>query len=358
MSDELQTVETTALQAITEGEINQQIATAHKWPRSLAKFNERCKNMIGQDEETAASCIYSRPVGFENGKQKFAEGMSVRMSEIVGAGYGNLRVGAIIIEQTERYVKGRGYAHDLESNFASTSEVIESTVGKNGKPYSERMRIVIAKVVIAKCRRDATFQVVPRALCKALEDLARRVAIGDATTLDKRRTILMDWIGKIGIDQVRVFNALGVNGVEDVGAREMLTLTGLKTAIKENDITADEAFPVNTGKPDVQMPTTKAPTQKQAPAANTTPLETPGTQEKAPEKTPKKGVTLLAQATFAAEVEKIIPRLEGKGIKTVQIQAALIKGGFSADITKAKSSQYIPILDELYGLMGEMYGEA
>lgn len=200
--------------------------------------------MATLDEETAASCIYSRPVGKENGKQKFAEGMSIRMAEIVGASYGNLRVGAMLIEQTDRYVKARGFAHDLESNFASTSEVIESTVKRDGTPYDERMRIVIAKAALAKARRDATFQVVPKALCKPVEAEARKVAIGDASTMSARRSAVMSWIGKLGIDTVRVFAAIGVKGEEDIGLDELTTLTGIKTAIKDGEVTVDEAFPL------------------------------------------------------------------------------------------------------------------
>jgi hypothetical protein len=134
-------------------------------------------------------------------------------------------------------------AHDLESNFAASSEVLESTVDRNGKPYSERMRVVVAKAALSKARRDATFQVVPAALCKTLEEEARKTAIGTAATLGKRRTILVDWLNKIGIDQSRVWASLGINGIDDVGLPELETLTGIKTALKDGDITNDEAFP-------------------------------------------------------------------------------------------------------------------
>lgn len=236
-----------ALTAITKGEVDIQIATAHKFPRSLATFNRRAMEMVSMDEDTAASCLYSRPVGKDprTGQQKYAEGLSVRMAEIVGTCYGNLRVGAMILEQSERQVRARGYAHDLETNFASTSEVVEATVKRDGTPYDERMRVVIAKAALAKARRDAIFQVVPRALCKKLEETAREVAVGDASTLDKRRAAVMDWVNKLGVPPERVFGALSIAGVEDIGVKELETLTGLKTAIKDGDISVDEAFPAS-----------------------------------------------------------------------------------------------------------------
>ncbi len=233
-----------ALAQITKGEIDQQIATAHQYPRSIAKFQKRALEMVTLDEETASSCLYSRPVGKgPDGKQKFADGMSIRMAEVVGSCYGNLRVGAMLVEMTPRYVKARGFAHDLETNFASTSEVVESTVDRNNRPFSERMRVVVAKAALSKARRDATFSVVPRALCKRLEADARKTAVGDATTLAKRRDTVMKWVASLGIEAARVFAALNVGGEADIGLDELTTLTGIKTAIKDGDTTIDEAFP-------------------------------------------------------------------------------------------------------------------
>jgi hypothetical protein len=243
---EIEIVRGDALNQITRAEIDMQIATAHQFPRSMEKFKKRAMEMVSMDEETAASCIYRRPVGKDqDGRQKFAEGLSVRTAEIVGASYGNLRVGAMIIEQSEFQVKARGYAHDLESNFASTSEVIESTLKKDGRPYDARMRIVIAKACLAKARRDVTFQVVPKALCKFIEDTARKVAVGDEKTLSKRRDLAMQWINLKGIDVKRVFAALGIQGESDIGLEQLEMLTGIRTAIKDGDVTLDEAFPEN-----------------------------------------------------------------------------------------------------------------
>jgi len=244
-------VNTSALERIEHATIDVQIATAHQYPRSMTLFKKRAMEMVTLDEETAQSCIYRRPVGKDrSGNPEYAEGKSIRMAEIVGACYGNLRVGSILVEQTERYVKARGMAHDLESNFAASSEVVESTVTKDGFPFSERMRLVVAKATLAKARRDATFQVVPGALCKAMEEAARTTAIGTTATLGKRRTLLLDWINKVGIEQERVWKCLGIKGIDDVGMKEMETLTGIKTAIKDGDTTVDEAFP----RPAVTMP--------------------------------------------------------------------------------------------------------
>jgi len=239
----LEVLPPSAVESQTRAEIDIQIATAHRYPRSMAGFKARALDMATLDEETAASCIYSRPVGKKNGRPEYAEGLSIRMAEIVGAAYGNLRVGATMIEQTDRFVRARGFAHDLESNFAATSEVVESTVKRDGTPYDERMRVVVAKAALSKALRDATFKVVPRAMCKPIADEARKVAVGDAKTMDARRSAVMQWIGKLGLEPERVFSALGVEGEEDIGQEELKVLVGLRTAIKDGDVSVDEAFP-------------------------------------------------------------------------------------------------------------------
>ena len=155
---EIVTPTANALEVQERASIDIQIATAHKFPRSLASFTQKATAYATVDDETAESCIYRRPVGKDkNGNQTFAEGMSVRMAEIVAACFGNLRVACRIVERTPRHVVAQGVAHDLETNYLATSEVIESTINKYGKPYDERMQIVVAKAALAKARRDAIF---------------------------------------------------------------------------------------------------------------------------------------------------------------------------------------------------------
>lgn len=248
---EVAVVGSEALLAIERANVDMMIATAKKYPRSLTTFKERAVMIATLDEETAESCIYRRPVGKDakTGEQTFAEGMSVRTAEIVGACYGNLRVGSRIVEQTERYVKAQGVALDMETNFYATSEVIESTVKRPrsgqrvGDPYDERMRLVIAKSALAKARRDATFMVVPKALAKPIEKAVRALLYGTDKSISQRRDMAAAWIKKLGIDERRIYAALGVGGADDLLVKHLETLTGLRTALHDGDTTLDEAFP-------------------------------------------------------------------------------------------------------------------
>lgn len=224
--------------------IDLQIQTAKAYPRTLTRFKEKAKELATYDEVTAESCIYRRPVGKDkNGRQTFAEGMSVRLAEIVFSCFGNLRAGSRVVEQTETYVKAQGVCHDLENNVYVTCECIESTVDKYGKPYPERMRVLIAKVAAAKAFRDAIFKVVPRGICKPIEDEVRKLLYGDAKSISKRREVAKGWIKSLGIDEERVYFQLGVGGIDDIGEKELEILTGIKTSIKDGDTKIDDAFP-------------------------------------------------------------------------------------------------------------------
>lgn len=252
---ELQVIPNNALEAITRGEIDTQIRTAKAYPRSMKKFLSTAIDQATAHVEIAESFIYVRPVGMKNGKMQYAEGLSVRAAEIVGAAYGNLRVGSMIIEQTDRYVVTRGFAHDLESNFASTSENKEPTVTKDGKPFSEGMRAVIAKASLAKARRDATFQVVPKALCRPIETAARALIAGDSKSLESRRANAVQFVQRLNIDPARVWAAMGVAGEEELTSDHLLTLAGIRTAIKDGDTKIEDAFPdANAAKPRVGAP--------------------------------------------------------------------------------------------------------
>lgn len=259
---ELEVVAPSAVMALERAAIDSQIATAKQYPRSLSVFQKRALEMVTLDEETAESCIYIRPVGKgKDGKQQYAEGASIRLAEIVAACYGNLRVASRIVEQTPRYVKCEGVAHDLESNYAGKAENMEATVTREGAPFGEAMRAVVAKAALAKAYRDAVFKVVPKALCKKIIDSAKATSKGDGKTLELRRAKAQQWVATLkvkggkALDEKRVFAALGVKGWADCGDDELFTLAGLRTSINDSDVTVDDAFPA----PDASVPKSSKP---------------------------------------------------------------------------------------------------
>lgn len=283
-----------AVHALEKAAIDVQVSTAHAYPRSIEKFRKRALDMATLDEETAESCIYCREVGKELNKKtgvwepKFAEGPSIRLAEIVGCSYGNLRVASRIVEQTPRYVKCEGVCHDLESNYAGKSEIMEATVTKNGDPYSERQRALTAKVALAKAYRDAIFKVVPRALCKQVIEAAKKTATGASKPLEERRKKVQAWVSTLKVSEERVFAAIGVTGWAEVGNEQLLILTGLKTALGDGE-RIDEVFPPieNAQDKTPDMPGKRAKKDKE-PAKTEAPKEPEPPKEQPPKEEPPK----------------------------------------------------------------------
>jgi len=235
----------TAIEAIERANIDIQIVTAHKFPRSLDRFYKTAKAMVTVDEETAKSCMYTRPVGKSaSGQVVYAKGESVRLAEMVAASYQNLRIGAVIVETNDPMcVKAIGFGFDLEANYAVKVEVVEPTVKKNGKPYDQRMRILTEGIAQSKAIRNATFRVVPKSLCKPIIEAARKVAQGDAKTFEARKQGVVDWIKSLAVKPERVWAAIRVKGADDIGFDELMLLAGIKNALDDRETTVDDAFP-------------------------------------------------------------------------------------------------------------------
>ena len=68
------------LSVLSRAEIDVQITTAKRYPRSVTAFRREAEEMATLDEETAGSMFYVLPRAGKN-----IEGPSVRLAEIVGS---------------------------------------------------------------------------------------------------------------------------------------------------------------------------------------------------------------------------------------------------------------------------------
>src|SRR6267142_961378 len=92
-------VDVGSLAIINKSEIDQQIATAKKYPRSVKQFINEAIQLATLDEDTAKDCIYALP---RDGK--VIEGPSARFAEIVAYSWGNSRAGARVIGEDAEFV--------------------------------------------------------------------------------------------------------------------------------------------------------------------------------------------------------------------------------------------------------------
>jgi hypothetical protein len=260
-------------------EIDIQIATAKKYPRSIKRFQQTAKNMATLDEDTAASCMYSLPRG-----GKHLEGPSVRLAEIIAACWSNLRVGARIVEEGDSFLTAQGFCHDLEVNLAATIEVRRRITGRNGKRFNDDMIQVTGNAAASIAYRNSVFRVVPKAYWQPVFEAARQTALGKAETLVARRTKAFGYWAKAGISEAQILAVVGKASVEDVGLEELLHLRGIFTAVKEGQVTIEQAFtPPERDKPTTAAPRTSLKGNGQKPAEQkpdpSQPVGLPGPKE-------------------------------------------------------------------------------
>lgn len=246
----------------TSGEIDVQIATAKRFPRSIKQFRERALSLATLDEETAGSCFYTLPPRGDDDKKPI-QGPSIRLAEIVAASWGNIRAQACIVDDDGEFLTAQGRCWDLENNVAIAVDVRRRVIRKNGTRYTADMVNTTANAACSIALRNSVLHVVPMALVKPIYDAAKKVAIGDATTLAKRRAEMVGYFSKMGVKPEQVFAAVCKTSIDDVTIDDLVTLRGYATAIKDGDSTVDEVFPV-AAKPGEKKPESKSASDKLA----------------------------------------------------------------------------------------------
>jgi len=238
---ETEIVDTTAIGQIERAQIDMQIATARRYPRSLSQVKNRMLSYATLDEETAAGCFYTLP-GRKGGDGKPLQGPSVRLAEIALSSFQHIRAGSRIIEDDGKFITAQGVVHDLENNVIVAIEVKRRVTTKEGKRYSDDMIATTGNAACSIALRNAAFRVIPMALVKPVYEAAKRLAIGDGKSLVQRRSASIDHFAKLGVSKNQVCSVLGVSKVDDIQLDHLETLIGFATAIKDGEASVDDIF--------------------------------------------------------------------------------------------------------------------
>lgn len=263
--------DTALVSLVSKAELDQAITTAHSYPRSITKFRRDALEMATMDEQTAQECIYALPRRDGN-ETKMITGPSARLAEIIVSAWGNVRAGARIIDEGREFVTAQGVFHDLERNTGITYEVKRRITNREGHRFSADMIGVTANAACSIALRNAVFKGVPKALWAGVETEVRRVIAGDAKTLGSRREKVVGNLNKMGVSNEQIFTVLNVAGIADIGLEEIVTLNGLGNAIKEGEMSIEEAFSL---KPESIQGATRAEQAKNAMRATETKTTSP-----------------------------------------------------------------------------------
>lgn len=238
-------VEAGTVAMISKAEIDQQIATAHRFPRSIKRFRDEVLQMVTLNESIAGECIYSLP---RDGK--VIEGPSARFAEVIASAWCNNRAGARVVNESGEFVTAQGVFHDLERNVAITYEVQRRITDKNGQKYKPDMVGVTANAACSIALRNAILKGVPKAFWADMYQRARQTVMGDFKTLSNRRADAIKEFQTVGVSKEMICGALQLAGVEDIGLEHLVQLKGMLTAIRDGDTTVEQLFgSVETSKP-------------------------------------------------------------------------------------------------------------
>lgn len=232
------------LQTLPErtSDIDVQVVTAKRFPRSLSKFRKEAEAMALIDAQTASECFYVVP---RKGKQ--LEGPSVRLAEIIAYSYGNLRVDVSEPIENDETVTVTSTCFDLERNVAIRVTASKSIVGKNGR-YSRDMITVTGNAATSVALRNSVFRVVPKPVWKEIYDKARKTSITGQGTLTEIREKAIKYFTDQGIKEYEIYDILDVDGIEDIKEDQIITLRGMYNAIKDGEMSIREMFGKNVGK--------------------------------------------------------------------------------------------------------------
>lgn len=234
---EVTTVETGTVALLERSQIDQQIATARKYPREITTFHKEMRQMVTLSEAIAAECIYALP---RDGK--VIEGPSARFAEVAASAWGNCRAGARVVNEGAEFVTAQGVFQDLQRNVAITYEVQRRITNSKGRRYKADMIGVTANAACSIALRNAILKGIPKAFWAESYELARRASIGDVKSIANKRADAIKAFVPYGVTEAQVLARLGRAGVDDITIDDLITLKGFLTAIKDGDSTPESVF--------------------------------------------------------------------------------------------------------------------
>jgi hypothetical protein len=293
-------------EAITRAEIDSQVATAKKYPRSLSEFKRKVLEMATLDKDTAKECWYALPRA-----GKLIEGPSIRFAEIVAVSYKNLRCASRLISVGDDFLTSQAACMDLENNIGFQVETRRRITTKDGRRYDDDMINTTANANASISLRNAIFRVVPKAIYKSVLDAVKSIAMGDGRTLTETRNALLLHFKTLGVELPALLSFLETHtgtphkGAEDVTLQDVTDLRGVATAIKDGQATVKDILGAQ---PVVQGAIPASALGKGDPATHQGPSQAPGKKAKLP------GLAeLRAQVVTACEKAKA----DGKDVDAI-----------------------------------------
>lgn len=230
-------VSTSVMATLNREEVDIQVATAKKYPRDLAHFEDEAIALTTAQPEFAARCTFAMPRG-----GKIITGPSVRFAECLQHSFGNTMAAGRVTEELEKAVVAQGVFIDLEKNNRISREVKRKITNRDGQRYNEDMITTTGNAAVSIAVRNAILAGIPRALWSPVYDRVLEV-IGDPRDLPQRTAKALEYLEKnYKINPDQICRILRIDKPENIGPYEIVVLQGFVTALKDGEISLDEAI--------------------------------------------------------------------------------------------------------------------
>lgn len=215
---------------------------AHRNPRDLAAAIAFARAVVEIDEESAAECFYTLKKNKGDGGAAYIEGPSSRFAEIMLSAWGNAEAGARVLDVGAKFVRVEGFMIDLERNAKMSVEVARQITGRTGRRYSENMIQTTANAACSIAIRNAILKGIPKPIWRPIYEAARKMAVGDASTLEAKRDAMLSHFEKLTVTADEVARFLDRKSIAQIDVEDLVRMRGIANAIREGDTTIDESF--------------------------------------------------------------------------------------------------------------------
>jgi hypothetical protein len=236
---------TNAVMQMEQASLDMQVVTAKQYPRVISSVRENVLTLATVDQETATACHYAKPINKKTGE--CVVGPSIRLAEIIVATYGNLRVRTYPVEEKKESILVRADCWDLESNSASSADVIKSIMyaARGGKPpqrYSRHMIDTTINAALSIAYRNAVFRIVPMSLFKDQTYQIKQVAAGKGKTLKEQVGGCFTSFQGLGFSEEEFLRVAKVRKIDDFDLDKIIQMRSIFTSIKEGLLTKEDVL--------------------------------------------------------------------------------------------------------------------
>lgn len=223
--------------ALSKAEIDMQVSTAKAYPRDIPACCQEALQMATIDSDTAGTMFYVIPRG---GKK--IEGPSIRLAEIMGYCWQNLRYDSKVASIDHKFVTAQGSAFDIERNLAARVEAKRRITDNKGRRYNDDMIQVTANAACSIALREAIFKVVPRTVVNSIWLQCKKASIGKTMSFSEQVGKCLAHFGRMGVTEDVIATYLKIDDVQTMNDDDLIELRGIANAIKDGDVTVETAF--------------------------------------------------------------------------------------------------------------------